>query len=79
MIRGKKGMEERACTKERDRETQMQEKHWSVASHMCPNWDQTWNLDMCPDWELNPQPFGVWMMHQQIEQPGQGSDFLFYH
>ena len=22
--------------------------------------DQAQNLGMCPDWESNPQPFGVW-------------------
>ena len=26
-------------------------------------WTSSWtrNLAMCPDWELNPQPFGVWV------------------
>ena len=33
--------------RERERETFMQEKHWSIASHMCP--DREPNLGMCPD------------------------------
>ena len=41
----------------------------SVASHRGLN--QGSNL--CPDWEWNPQSFGVWEMFQPIETPGQGS------
>ena len=42
------------------RNIDVKEKHQSVAS--CMNLDQRSpsNLDMCPDWDLNPQPFGVW-------------------
>ena len=31
-----------------------------VASRICPTEAGTSNLGMCPDWELNPQPFAVW-------------------
>ena len=33
--------------------------HWLVASHTCP---RGLNLQpgMCPDWELNQQPFTFW-------------------
>ena len=43
------------------------EKHPLVAS---PKWpDQGRNLGMCPDWGLNPQPFGSWDMLQPTEPP----------
>ena len=25
-----------------------------------PSWEQTHNVGMCPDWESNLQPFGLW-------------------
>ena len=37
-----------------------------------PTRDQTRNLGMCPDWELNPQPFGVWGNAHQLSHTGQG-------
>ena len=36
------------------------EKHQVVASHTTPIRDETHNLGMHPDQELNTQPFGVW-------------------
>ena len=46
---------------------------WERGKHQCekvtligcplvhaPTGDRTWNLGMCLDWELNPQPFGLW-------------------
>ena len=46
--------------KEREREGERnidaREKHQLVASHG----DQTWNLGMCPDQELDLWPFNVW-------------------
>ena len=36
------------------------EKHQRVvASHAPPAWDLACNPGMCPDWELNPPPFGL--------------------
>ena len=32
-----------------------------VAFHGHPNGDQTHNPGICPDPELNPQPFGIWV------------------
>ena len=43
----------------RERNIDVKEKHQSVASCMHPDWDQTRNLDMCPDRESKPQPFGL--------------------
>ncbi|KAF6123874.1 dynactin subunit 5 [Phyllostomus discolor] len=31
-----------------------------VLNGKTPTGDRTHNLVMCPDWELNPQPFGLW-------------------
>ena len=36
----------------------MQEIHRPVASLLPPTWDPACNPGMCPDWELNWQPFG---------------------
>ena len=36
------------------------EKHRSVAFHMCPKCGPNHDLDMCPDWGLNPRPFSLW-------------------
>ena len=51
---------------ERERNINVREKHWSVASHTRPVWapsrsrDRTWSSDMCPDHESNWQPFALW-------------------
>ena len=45
--------------KEKHRYIHVREKHQLVASHTCPNGDWNCNLGMCPNWELNPPPFGV--------------------
>ena len=44
-----------------------------VASHTPLTGDLACNLGMCPDWELNQQPFGLQAGAQSIEphQPGQ--------
>ena len=58
--------------KERDRNIDVGEKHPSVASRMPPPGDLAHNLGMCPDWELNQQPFGLQASAQSTEphQPG---------
>ena len=45
--------------RERERNIDVREKHWSVASHMCSNWEQTHSLCMCPGQEMNPCPFCI--------------------
>ena len=59
--------------REREREKHPCEKHWSAASHMCPN--QGLNLQpMCELWlEWNPQLFGVQMVLWPTEPPGQAA------
>ena len=43
--------------KERERNIDVRGKHWSVASGLPPTGDLACNLGMCPDEELNWQPF----------------------
>ena len=43
----------------RERNVDVREKHRLVAFYVCSNWDQTCSLGVCPDWELNLQPFGA--------------------
>ena len=40
-------------------ETERETIDW-FSSTCAPAGDQIHNLGMCPDWELNLQPFGVW-------------------
>ena len=57
------------------------EKHQCVvAFHMPPTRDLACNPGMCPDWELNRQPFGLQAHTQSTELPSQGSDIfiIFY-
>lgn len=42
------------CDRDRDRDINVREKHPSVASL----YNQTCNLGMCPNWDLNLHPFG---------------------
>ena len=44
----------------REKKSDVREKHQLVVSHTCPDRDQTYNLGMCPDRDLNLQPFGLW-------------------
>ena len=47
--------------KERGRETLIWEKNvHSYPLMRAPTWDWTCNPGVCPDQELNPQPFGLW-------------------
>ena len=45
--------------RERDRDIDMRNNHLLPPVHT-PTGDRTHSLGMCPDWELNLQPFGVW-------------------
>ena len=47
------------------------ERHQLVASHTALTGDQTHNLCFCPEWGLNPKPFGVGMTLQPTEPPRQ--------
>ena len=57
----------------RERSISMREKHHRVASIPGPGTVhtrtgvRTCNVGMCPDWELNPQPFGYGMTLQPTE------------
>ena len=51
---------ERGREKHRCEIDNVREKDWSAASCTAPSGDWTLSLDMCPDQESNPQPFGVW-------------------
>ena len=42
----------------REREREGDKHQRVVASHVPPTGDLACNLGMCPDWELNWQPFG---------------------
>ena len=44
----------RGGEREREKHIDVRKKHWLVASHM-----HAIEPGMCPDWESNPQPFGV--------------------
>ena len=65
----------------------MREKYQLVASCVCPvlgiksAWirDQTCNLDVCPDQESNPQPFGYRMMLQPSEPHWIGLGFVLFY
>ena len=57
--------------KERDRNIDMWEKHWLVASCIPPNGDWTHNAGMFPSWESNWQPFTLWG-HNQLSYASQG-------
>ena len=72
MSRGQRGEE-----KERETERQRQrDRHQSVAFYMLPTRDQTCNLGMCPDQELNLRTFVYGTMLRPTEPPDQGSVFL---
>ena len=43
--------------KKRERNIEVQKKHQLAASLMCLTGDLALNPGMCPDWELNQQPF----------------------
>ena len=62
----------------RERGKQEARKHQCVvAFHAPPPGDLAHNPGMCPDWELNQQPFGLQARTQSSEphQPGLAHDF----
>ena len=59
--------------RERGREKEQEEHQCVVASQAPPTGDLAHTPSMCPDWEVNPQPF-VLQAHAQsteLHQPGQ--------
>ena len=55
----------------------MREKHQSVAASTPPTRDQAPNPVMCPDWESDGRPFGLWDDTQHTE-PHQLGPSLFF-
>ena len=53
--------------KERERNSDVREKHQSVASRTSPSGVLAYNPGMCPSWESNHQPFGLRDVAQPIE------------
>ena len=54
------------------------EKHWFVVGPHAPlTGALAHNPGMCPDWELNQQPFGSQAGAQSIEQPSQDLFLIF--
>ena len=51
-----------------------------ISSHEPPTGDLAHNPGMCPDWELNHQPFGLQASAQSTElhQPGLINKFKFF-
>ena len=50
---------EKRRKRERERDIIVRNINWFLPIRS-PTRDQTCNLGMCPDWESNPQTFGVW-------------------
>ena len=63
--------------KEKERNIPMQEKQWSVASHMLSTGDLAHNPGMCPDQELNQWPFTLQDDAQPLSHTCQGSIWFF--
>ena len=65
--------------RERGREGEREEEkhHCVVASHVPPTGDLASNPGMCPDWELNWQPFGLQTSAQSIEPHQLGKDCFY--
>ena len=76
---------ERQRVKERERETDRErerhrcERETSVGCLLlcAPTLDWTQNLGMCPDWQLNPWPFGLWH-YNQLSHTCQGLKICFH-
>ena len=57
----------------KEREREGEEHQFVVASHAPPTGDLVHNPGMCPDWELNQQPFGSQAHAQSLSYTSQGS------
>ena len=68
---------ERRKGRERERNIDVRERHRMVASSTCPTGDKTHILGMCPNQELNLQPFGLWDNVQPTEPHWPGPHPLF--
>ena len=64
--------------KDRERNIDVREEHWPVASCTLPNWDQTQNPGMGPDWESNLWPVGLRDNAQPTEPHWPGRKSWFY-
>ena len=64
--------------KEKERNIDVWEKHQLVASPTPLTWDLTWNPGMCPDKELNWQPFGSQARVHSTEPHQQGCVFTLF-
>ena len=58
--------------KEREGNTEVQEKHRLVALRMRPTGHLVCNPGMCPDWELNQRPFGSEAVLNPLSHTSQG-------
>ena len=61
--------------KERERNINVWETHWWVASHVAPTGGLALDPGLCPGWESNLRPFGLQAGAQSTEphQPGPSS------
>ena len=64
--------------KERERNTDVLEKHWLVASQTPPTRDVAHNWGICPDWESDQQHFGLQDEAQLTEPHQSGQDPCSY-
>ena len=69
---------ERERERKREGEREGEKHQYVVASYMPPTGDLVCNPGMCPDWELNQQPFSSQAVAQSTEphQPGRILGFL---
>ena len=63
---------------ERERNIYVREKHWSVASHTCPNWGLNLQPQACTltrNWTVNLSVYRTMLQPTETHQPGQ--DILY--
>ena len=68
---------ERGRDGERERNIDVQKKYQLVASCTPPTGNQAHNPGMCPDWESNQWPFGLWDDTQPTEPHQSGLNFNY--